>query len=333
MDKLLTIVVPVYNTEKYLDKCLSSLVVPNYMDQLEVIVVIDGSPDDSINVARKYEEKYPNSFIVIDKENGGHGSCCNVGLKEATGKYIRFLDSDDWFDSTSLVAFLQKISGVDVDIVQSNYATYYEKRDLYVRSNFYQAYAGKVWEADNFDYSQFVRFITLSTSTFSVKCLRDSHIIFTEKAQFDDTILYIQPLCMAKKIYFLNEIVYYYYIGREGQSVGTITDKKLQYRYFEFQKLCNEYLKVRDSISEKKRTYADRLIQNVVLEEYYYWSFMMLGQGTNLKAWHRYVKSLPFIRIKDMKYGALYEKYPYILLWLYFYVRHTVGLIKSKIVN
>lgn len=327
MDKLLTIVVPVYNTEQYLDKCLSSLVVPNYMDQLEIIVVIDGSPDNSINVARKYEKEYPNSFIVIDKENGGHGSCCNVGLKEATGKYIRFLDSDDWFDSTSLVAFLQKISGVDVDIVQSNYATYYAKRDLYVKSNFYNAYAEKVWDADSFDYSQFVRLITLPTSTFSVKCLRDSQVNFTEKAQFDDTILYIQPLCMAKRIYFLNEVVYYYYIGRDGQSVGEITDRKLQYRFYEFQKLCNEYLKVRNLISEKKRIYADRFVQNVVLEEYYSSSFLLRGQSTNLKAWHRYVKSLPFIRIEDMKYGSLYEKYPDTLLWMFFSIKHKVSLL------
>ena len=86
MKKILTIVVPVYNTEKYLSKCLDSLVIKD-IDSIEVLIIIDGSPDNSIEIAKQYHDKYPKTFTVIDKENGGHGSCCNIGLKVAKGKY------------------------------------------------------------------------------------------------------------------------------------------------------------------------------------------------------------------------------------------------------
>ena len=333
MDKLLTVVVPVYNTEKYLDKCLSSLVVPNYMDQLEVIVVIDGSPDNSINIARKYKEKYPNSFIVIDKENGGHGSCCNVGLKEATGKYIRFLDSDDWFDEVGFPSFLNKLSTLeDVDIVQTNFSKFFSETHREIPSNLFHQYVGLILNANEFDYGNFDYFVTLATTTFSRKCLLNAKIQFTENAQFDDTILYIQPLCYADKLCFMDEVVYHYLIGRINQSVGRITDRKLQFRRYEFQKLCNEYLKIRDLISNQKRIYADRFIQNIVLEEYYFYSFNVPRQSRNLKIWHTYVKSLSFIDIKLMKYGFLYEKYPYLLLYALFGLRrYFIELIQNVV--
>ena len=116
MEKLLSIVVPVYNVEKYINKCLESLAVSEeQMAQLEVLVVNDGTPDNSAIMAKEFEKKYPQTFRVIDKENGGHGSCCNLGLKEAHGKYIHFLDSDDWLlpgALRSLYDYIQK--GYDI---------------------------------------------------------------------------------------------------------------------------------------------------------------------------------------------------------------------------
>ena len=98
MEKLLTIIIPTYNMEKYLDKCLSSLIVDDkeLMTQLEVLVVIDGAKDRSSEIAHTYQDKYPDTYVVIDKENGNYGSCINRGLKEASGKYVKVLDADDY---------------------------------------------------------------------------------------------------------------------------------------------------------------------------------------------------------------------------------------------
>ena len=124
--KLLTIVIPVYKVEKYIRQCLDSVIVPqDQKELLEVIVVNDGSPDNSAAIAREYEEKYPDIIKVIDKENGGHGSAWNVGLRLASGKYIRFLDSDDWL--VNLSEFLSILESVDADMVITHLNKYQEE--------------------------------------------------------------------------------------------------------------------------------------------------------------------------------------------------------------
>ena len=123
--KLLTIVIPVYKVEKYIRQCMDSVIVPQTeMEQLEVIVVNDGTPDNSAKIAREYAEQYPETIRVIDKENGGHGSAWNVGLKMATGKYIRFLDSDDWLSDLSVL--ITRLETLDVDLVFTHFNKYYD---------------------------------------------------------------------------------------------------------------------------------------------------------------------------------------------------------------
>lgn len=90
MNKILTIIIPTYNMEKYLRRCLDSLIIDEEgMKQLEVLVINDGSKDSSSQIAHEYQDKYPDTYRVIDKENGNYGSCINIGLKEAKGKYVK----------------------------------------------------------------------------------------------------------------------------------------------------------------------------------------------------------------------------------------------------
>lgn len=116
MSKILTVVIPTYNMEKYLVKCLDSLIIPD-MDKVEVLVINDGSKDNSSRIAHEYQEKYPDTFKVIDKENGNYGSCVNRGLSEATGKYIKILDADDSFDNASFEKYISVLQNLDVDLV------------------------------------------------------------------------------------------------------------------------------------------------------------------------------------------------------------------------
>ena len=98
MAKVLTIVIPAYNVEQYIDRCLESVTTHvDSLDDLEIIVVNDGSKDNTLELAQRYAVKYPQSVRVIDKPNGGWGSGINRGIEEATGKYLKTLDSDDWF--------------------------------------------------------------------------------------------------------------------------------------------------------------------------------------------------------------------------------------------
>ena len=97
------------------------------MQKIEVLVVNDGTPDHSADIAREYEKQYPETFQVIDKANGGHGSAWNRGLKEAKGTYISFLDSDDWY--TNFEDFVRELDGCDVDLVFTNMKTNRQAED------------------------------------------------------------------------------------------------------------------------------------------------------------------------------------------------------------
>ena len=118
MEKILTIVIPTYNMENFLPKALTSLVVEEeLMNILEVIVVNDGSKDSSLDIAYAFQKQYPQTFHVINKENGNYGSCVNRGLLEAKGKYIKILDADDSFDNAVFSKYLEKIKTLDVDVI------------------------------------------------------------------------------------------------------------------------------------------------------------------------------------------------------------------------
>ena len=108
--------------ESYLGKCLDSLIVDDF-DKIEVLVINDGSKDNTLKIATNYEVRYPNSIRVIDKPNGNYGSCINVALPLTTGKYIKILDADDSFDTANLQKLILKLKTIDVDLVLTRFAT------------------------------------------------------------------------------------------------------------------------------------------------------------------------------------------------------------------
>ena len=113
MDKILTIIIPTYNMSEYLDTCLKSLIIESNL--LEFLIINDGSKDNSLDIAKKYEKKYPHIFRTIDKPNGNYGSCINRGLKEATGKYVKVLDADDKFNTDNLMNLVEIAQETNVD--------------------------------------------------------------------------------------------------------------------------------------------------------------------------------------------------------------------------
>ena len=106
--------------ENYLESCLNSLLTDN-MALIEVLVINDGSKDSSYDIAHRYETKNPVVFVVIDKGNGNYGACVNVGLRRATGKYIKVLDADDCFNTRVFEAYLNDMKKCDTDMVISDY--------------------------------------------------------------------------------------------------------------------------------------------------------------------------------------------------------------------
>lgn len=226
MQKLLTIVVPVYKVEPYINKCLDSCVLDdeNLMAQLEVIIVNDGTPDNSAEMSREYVKRYPDTFRQIDKENGGHGSAWNVGLKEATGKYLRFLDSDDWL--TNLDKLMEKLQETDTDLVFTHMNRYYADQDLYEEDRIIDEY-GRVKSLNSFDFVNNGRpnimdfwYVTYKRDILQFNVDK----LFAEKTMYDDALLFVLPAIKSKTYVCFDFIVYNYFIGRAEQSA---TQEKL----------------------------------------------------------------------------------------------------------
>ena len=221
-NKLITVVVPVYKVEQYIDKCLTSLIVPKeQLPLLEVLVVNDGTPDRSADMARDYEKRFPGVFRVIDKENGGHGSAWNRGLIEARGKYIKFLDSDDWFTTSEFSRLISRLESLDVDVVLSHYNRYYVQTGETVLHPMYKDPIDQTFPIELFDWKKLSwEQLNFWGCTYRTAILQKEHPLFMEGVFYDDAILFIAPVILSKSIHVFNATIYNYLIGRPGQTMA-----------------------------------------------------------------------------------------------------------------
>lgn len=228
MKKILTIVIPTYNMQDYLRRCLDSLIVPEeQMKQLEVLVVNDGSKDNSSAIAHEYQNKYPGTFRVIDKENGNYGSCVNKGIDEAKGIYFRILDADDWFLSQGLVGLLKKISqNQDTDILVTNFTTVDKINNCEINTSLPHFSYNKVYRLDEINLSLCRDVILMHTLTFKTSILKENNIRLQTGISYTDTEYVYFPLKYAQTIIFYDIVLYQYFLGREGQSVSNSVSSK-----------------------------------------------------------------------------------------------------------
>lgn len=227
MNKLLTIVIPVYKVEPYINKCLDSLLVsPGSMQELEVLIVNDGTPDNSAEMSREYVKRYPETFRQIDKENGGHGSAWNVGLKEAKGKYLRFLDSDDGF--SNLDRLLSDLAVCDADVVLNpfNKVFAYENRIEVMRTPIEPGkvvpIGPSVWGTPEHGLNS----VNFWSATYKTSILKPLIPLFAEKVMFDDYILTWAPLVHGRTVVSFDYVVYNYLLGRPGQTMSLTQQRK-----------------------------------------------------------------------------------------------------------
>lgn len=213
--KLLTIVIPTYNMQDYLNRCLDSLIVSEcLMFQLEVLVVIDGSKDRSSEIAHTYQDRYPETFRVIDKENGNYGSCVNRGLKEAAGKYIKVLDADDWFDNKNFEEFLTFLSVIDVDLIISDFVEVNDNGEVQ-KSYIYRL----PQTATRLSQHPQCNDMWMHAVTYKTENLRKIKYFQTEGISYTDQEWIFLPMTTVSSMVGFPKVVYHYLVGRSGQTV------------------------------------------------------------------------------------------------------------------
>lgn len=221
--KLLSVTIPCYNSAAYMSHAIES-VLPGGND-VEIIVVDDGSSDNTFEIAKQYEEKYPNIVKAIHKENGGHGSAVNTGLANATGLYFKVLDSDDWFKEDAFKEALNVLSHVTTESIQLDmlicnyvYEKVGEKRKKVI--NYHSALPQNViFTWDEVKHFKTGNYLLMHSVMYRTKLLRDCNLTLPEHCFYVDNIFVYAPLPYVKTMYYLDVNLYRYFIGRDDQSV------------------------------------------------------------------------------------------------------------------
>ncbi|NLJ90327.1 MAG: glycosyltransferase family 2 protein [Clostridiales bacterium] len=220
--KLISFAIPSYNSQGYMDHAIETLLTGG--DDVEIIIVNDGSKDNTGKIADEYAAKYPNIVKAVHQENGGHGEAVNTGLKHATGMYYKVIDSDDWVDEEALkkvIATLKELSKENLDLMIVNYV--YEKVNLGKQKPIDYKSAlpvGEIFTWDDIKHFRIYQYILMHSAIYRTQLLRDCGLELPKHTFYVDNIFVYQPLPYVKSIYYLDVDFYRYFIGRDDQSVN-----------------------------------------------------------------------------------------------------------------
>ena len=252
--KLLTVAIPCYNSQDYMEKSIRSAL--NGGDKVEVLIIDDGSTDSTLKIAQKYEKKFPHIVKVIHKENGGHGDAVNAGIKNATGKYFKVLDSDDVLGKKAMakvLEFLEKAvsTNMDLDMIITNFM--YDKQGVKRKKIMKYKSAmpvGKVFSWDDVKFGQ-TQYLLMHSVMYRTEILRESGLELPKHTFYVDNIYVFTPLQYVKRIYYLDVVFYKYYIGRDDQSVNeSVMIKRLDQQYRVTKIMLDDYCAM--NIANKK---------------------------------------------------------------------------------
>ncbi len=220
--KVLSFIIPSYNSERFLDKCIPSFVNEAVLDKLDIIIVNDGSTDATAEVAQKYCDAYPGAVRLISQENKGHGGALNTGCAAAVGKYLKVIDADDWVETQNLPAFIEKLEQTDSDVVLTHHYTIDITTGEVKKWKSYPECFDRGYSFDeimpawkSFDRSLTFHGITYNTDFYHKHCIQLSEHVFFEDHEFATF-----PCCYAKSVTPMDLFIYDYRIGDVQQSVS-----------------------------------------------------------------------------------------------------------------
>lgn len=222
--KLLSIAIPCYNSEAYMEKCIESLLPGG--EEVEILVVNDGSSDRTAEIADAYAAKYPTIVKAIHQENGGHGEAVNAGIRNATGMYFKVVDSDDWVSADAYEKILKTLEELTrgpktVDLLISNFV--YDKQGATRKKVMQYRHCFPVeqiftWE--EFGHMPKGKYLLMHSMIYRTKLLHDCGLELPKHTFYVDNIFAFEPLPHVKNMYYLDVNFYRYFIGRDDQSVN-----------------------------------------------------------------------------------------------------------------
>ena len=266
--KYITFTIPSYKSQDYMKHVIDNLVAVG--DDIEVIIVNDGSKDDTGKIADEYEKKYPTIVKAIQKENGGHGSGVMAGLRNASGLFYKVVDSDDWVETQDVITMVDLIKkhlaeGTDIDLYITNYV-YEHASDNSQYSMNYRKYLpiDTVFTWNDIKRIGLETVFLMHSLMYKTEKLRESGMNLPNHTFYVDDIYAYVPLPFMKNLYYHDLDFYHYFIGRADQSInyGTMCKRyEQQVRVFKIMFESNSL--------EKLKTFPKHLYQ-------YMWQFLMI---------------------------------------------------------
>lgn len=263
MTKILSVSIAAYNVSTTLKEVLKPFLIDNILKRVDVMIIDDGSTDNTAKIALEYQKNFPNTFRLISKKNGGWGSTINTGIKNAKGKYFKQLDGDDYFSYENLDSFLDYLETCDTDIVHTPFVTYSDSTGgiLNVLNDFRWQEYNDYPKRKSFLISEFPYFCPeMHNLTIKTKLLQEEQVNITEHCFYTDVEYSLKAFSISNTISFYEKPIYFYRLAFQGQSMGLIGVRK---HYQDNQKMLYgmlEYYTHEALEKAKRRVLFDRLL-------------------------------------------------------------------------
>lgn len=218
MEKILTVAIPSYNVSKYLDEILPTFLCNEIMNDIEILIVNDGSKDNTAEIASRYEEEYKGVIRLINKENGGHGSTINRGIEEANGKYFKVVDGDDWVDSKEFIRYVEALKNIDADAILTPFNRVNIESGEITKKGFSDLKHGTTYKVDDI-ICELSNKYQMHSITFKSEVLKKIPKI-RENCFYVDQEYVNYPLKYIKTITYLDCTIYQYRVGNNEQSMS-----------------------------------------------------------------------------------------------------------------
>lgn len=292
MEKILSIVIPAYNVEKYLNRCLRSFEVPEILEKLEVLIINDGSTDGTQMIAEAFCKKYPDTYFLYNKVNGGHGSGINYGIRYATGKYFKVVDGDDWLNAAELPDFVRLLEQVEADVVAADFLCIQDETYTILEKKYCSDDKSRYGRNCSIPGGEVSEVIKMHAFTIKTKILQQHNIVIDEHCYYVDCQYITYPIPYVNTVYFYDKFIYMYRLGRNGQSMDIRSMQKNRNQHMKVLNSLLTFYGTLDEISVGTRTYIERAIAQMVENQFQIYISMGLQKGicSELKAWDRDLK-------------------------------------------
>lgn len=278
MEYLVSIIIPIYNVEKYLEKCIKSMINQTYRN-LEIILINDGSTDESAKICEKYKEQ-DSRIVFINKKNGGAASAKNEGLKIAKGDYITFIDSDDFIEPDMIEYMVNTIKKYNSDIIQCSFTNLYKNTEKFKQDKIIEQ---KIGSKDFFK----LFLIKWDSSLFWNKLFKREvieNIFFKEGRCIDDEFFTYKCVINSKSIVTSNKIVYNYRMRKSGVMKSESSQKQILKDRIDY--LYERYELVRKKYKDLDKNFLEHLLTYylIISKDYYVDERLLDYMKNNLKS-------------------------------------------------